>query len=306
MRNEQKTKRAGFTLVELLVVIMIIALLSGISVVVFRGAKNSVEASVAAAEIQQLSMALDAYKAKYGEYPPDFSDGQAVMRHVKKRWPRSTWGTSETDFVNFCTEISNCGVTGFGGYSGSESAYYRCNAKYVSALVFWLGGLPNAEGRPAGFYLNPKDPLTATATGQREEPMYDFDPDKIHTNSDGIVAYCPRGILPLLYFKATDLEYGANCVGRYADPANLAKVKCRDMTGDSLGYAVPYAKGTAAGTWYEQDRFQIVHPGVDGIFGDTDNSIIRNAQTQKNLKPTDMDNVTNFLSKGSILEAEAD
>ena len=38
--------------------------------------------------MSQLSMALDEYKNRYGEYPPDLNDEAAVVRHLKRRWPR--------------------------------------------------------------------------------------------------------------------------------------------------------------------------------------------------------------------------
>ncbi len=39
------------------------------------------------AEIQELTAALDAYRARYGEYPPDFSDWNVVTAHVRRVLP---------------------------------------------------------------------------------------------------------------------------------------------------------------------------------------------------------------------------
>ena len=65
------SKRAGFTLVELLIVIAIIALLAGITLVALQSARLFVGASTARHRLDDLSQALEIYKQKYGEYPPD-------------------------------------------------------------------------------------------------------------------------------------------------------------------------------------------------------------------------------------------
>jgi len=68
--NKNVTKnRKGFTLIELLVVITIIGILAGIT---FSGADflfNVQDEKKAESEIEALRLALDQYKAEYGDYP---------------------------------------------------------------------------------------------------------------------------------------------------------------------------------------------------------------------------------------------
>ncbi|MDO5566991.1 MAG: prepilin-type N-terminal cleavage/methylation domain-containing protein, partial [Planctomycetia bacterium] len=174
--NSRRFQR-GFTLTELLVVIVIITLLASITSYVILSARDTAKASVVKMQMAQLSMALDAYKKEYGEYPPDFSDTNAVMRHVQKRWPR--YGV--TDYVQFRAHIAwgsklsaladkykgnlnftlNLGETSnFWNFSNNANFMNLDPAPccYASALVFWLGGLPGANGTPVGFFHNPKAP----------------------------------------------------------------------------------------------------------------------------------------------------
>ncbi len=64
------SRRRAFTLIELLVVITIIAIIAGFTLVVFKSVGKSRKIAVAKAELAQLQIALDNYKAKYGVYPP--------------------------------------------------------------------------------------------------------------------------------------------------------------------------------------------------------------------------------------------
>src|SRR5439155_13005635 len=70
--------KSSFTLIELLVVIGIIALLAGFVVGGTRYASTKMKENRIRAELQQLVTAIEAYKARYNQYPPDnFVNGVA-------------------------------------------------------------------------------------------------------------------------------------------------------------------------------------------------------------------------------------
>lgn len=64
-----KPARKGFTLVELLVVISIIAILSVIGITVFSSAQKSARDAKRRADLQALRLALEQYKTANGIYP---------------------------------------------------------------------------------------------------------------------------------------------------------------------------------------------------------------------------------------------
>ncbi len=66
IRNQ---KRGGFTLIELMVVIMIMMVLSGIVLGIANYASRKAAEGRARAELQQLRNALDEYRLAVGQYP---------------------------------------------------------------------------------------------------------------------------------------------------------------------------------------------------------------------------------------------
>jgi prepilin-type N-terminal cleavage/methylation domain-containing protein len=64
-------RRAAFTLIELLTVISIIAILAGLLVGLAPAAGVKMREARVRAELNQLLVAIDEYKSKYGFYPPD-------------------------------------------------------------------------------------------------------------------------------------------------------------------------------------------------------------------------------------------
>ena len=69
----KRTKQAGFTLVELLTVIAIIALLAALILGLAGNAQKSAARNKAEAEIEQLSAFVTDYQMKYGQVPPTFA-----------------------------------------------------------------------------------------------------------------------------------------------------------------------------------------------------------------------------------------
>lgn len=80
-------KRAGFTLLELLAVIGVIAILTSIVIGVGRRASENGKVSRARAELAALGAALESYKAAHGDYPRTIDSAQLLQALIGKRDP---------------------------------------------------------------------------------------------------------------------------------------------------------------------------------------------------------------------------
>lgn len=63
------TKKPGFTIVELLIVIVVIAILAAVSVVAYSGITNQAKHSAALSDLGQIAKKMEIYKVRNGSYP---------------------------------------------------------------------------------------------------------------------------------------------------------------------------------------------------------------------------------------------
>jgi prepilin-type N-terminal cleavage/methylation domain-containing protein len=77
-RQFLRPRRRAFTLVELLVVMAVIAALAAILFPVFGNIKKGGALKRTRAQLAKVVMAIEAYKAQHGHYPPDNPDNPAV------------------------------------------------------------------------------------------------------------------------------------------------------------------------------------------------------------------------------------
>lgn len=86
-RNDKHPGKKAFTLLELLVVIGVVALLSGIVIGVGRRASESGKSARARAELAALSAALESYKLANGDYPRTNLPARLLQSLIGKRGP---------------------------------------------------------------------------------------------------------------------------------------------------------------------------------------------------------------------------
>lgn len=266
---KRQPARRGFTLVELLTVVAIIGILASLITAAAIMARTAALNAVAATRIADLAMAVEAYKNKYSEYPPDFTDGAAVTRHLRTAFPKY-------DYTRFNGDLSAYGLN-----SGSFDA--------ASALVFWLGGLPEVDPNggpwmPAGFHADPAHPFKQGLP--REKPFYQFKSEQVQMqHSSGPLRFFPQGTDrgPLVYFRASR-DAGTGLYG-------YGGVSC---SAGSWGTCVPYQ--APGGAWRSQKSFQIIYAGMDGNFGSGGPRV---SKTFAGFSQHDYDNITNF-SAGTL------
>jgi len=170
--------RSGFTLVELLVVIAIIGVLAGLLVPGVLAVRNSFTRSAIKFEVQALADAVEKYRSKHGDYPPDGSSWPIMEAHLRKAFPNIL--ISELNLLNPAMSAGN-------GYIRNDNGGRVMDP--AEALVFFLGGFSSDSQRPL---TGPGGPFVATGSGsfvynvQRQNAMYEFPSARLTLGADAI------------------------------------------------------------------------------------------------------------------------
>ncbi len=292
----------GFTLVELLVVITIIGILVGLTIPAVIYVRVIAKQAAVTLDLKQLEMACQAYKEKFGEYPPDGTDHSAVLRHLAKAFPRfMIAGADDIEkWDNLRTWIQDSSRWGASVDINTLSPF--------NALAFWLGGRP-AGGQLTGFSANPAD-LFDTSTS-RIGPFFDFDLNRLR--ADGY--YWPQGAAgtgttgAIVYFRAENGGYATAGAYMFSNGQNVVPaIDTRLSNVDGL-YNYDNSK-LPVYSWVNPRSIQIFSSGLDVTYsspitippGDLDGCLA--FPTGENYDPVGYtyDDITNF-SDGTLENA---
>jgi prepilin-type N-terminal cleavage/methylation domain-containing protein len=190
MPRRTPTPRTAFTMVELLVVIAIIGILVGLLVPAAMGVYRRVRKGAMKAEIQSISAAIEQYRTKYGDVPPDGSSWTVFERHVRKAFPQIE--QSELDLIdpripraNFTTDPAIVPIV----HNDSELLQNYLDLRVMEpgeALVFFLGGFSDdvrhpftGDGGPFKL-IDPSDPTKGYQTNvSRRNSFWEFDQKRL-------------------------------------------------------------------------------------------------------------------------------
>lgn len=129
---KQKLSQRGFTIVELLIVIVIIGILATIGFVSFSSAQNKAKKSKATATVSQV-------KSKLGEYFADNNYYPAAKSEVTTYLTANGGGSTATEF-------GNAAYTYTATPSGCTVAAQDCTSYTLTAAkTYWNGGSSEAD-----------------------------------------------------------------------------------------------------------------------------------------------------------------
>lgn len=98
VRSGRVSAAAGFTLIELMIVVVIIGVLAVVVVPNMMGAADDAKVTAAKAQIRSLDTALTNYKLKFNKYPSTGEGLQALINNSKQNFlqqdnvPKDPWG----------------------------------------------------------------------------------------------------------------------------------------------------------------------------------------------------------------------
>ena len=325
--------RHGFTLVEILGAILIISILAALMTVGGRAAMRFFRGVNDKATIDNIAKALELYKNKYGEYPPDGTDMAAVRKHLLKRDPSLTKPANigKVDgLMNKLTDLAQ---------EGQLLTYWLCGENWVFDALDGEGnvridenGNPFAEGGESEFIdLNPGfyslseigtahngvnyNIAARTLCNAKGYPVVYFKANK--TAKDGVRRwyYIPNSgdWDNAENYESIEYENGETFyneimaagdgvvpfTGETLDPANVAFYFNSLAEGRVVKMGLhPYRHSAdhAGDLWYAPDSYQLILPGEDGYY-------VPNPDDPTTLK-AELDNVTNFCAGATMAEEE--
>jgi general secretion pathway protein G len=145
MRRPSPRRPSGFTLVELLIVIVIVGILVALLIPAIAGAVRNAQNARVIADINNMAAALEAFKTKYGDYPPS-----RVVLSESGSYPTGSTATL-SGFSGFFLGGNTTGALPAATFGSPDATVGQLAQRSVQYLrKFWpKAAPPNPGGSPA-------------------------------------------------------------------------------------------------------------------------------------------------------------
>ena len=307
--GQRTTDKLGFTLIEVLVVIVILAILIALLMpVISSGATRAREAQVKT-EIQQLETSLNSFRSNHSDVVPPsrlllFEKGDATANGwfttganaaeaqrsrmiVGKIWPQFDF-TLERDINGDGDTDDTLTLTG------------------AECLVFFLGGMRNWDNSQTphegleviGFAKNPANPFSRT-DNNRFTPDFEFDTGRlVDVDGDQVSEYLDPlsgQTAPYLYVSGSYGGYSLNAAQRAAGTDDLDVFPNGQTNNRNMKDIYRQGSAAASPAWNGKS-FQLLSAGMDFEYGQGgEYDPARAASLLKtSARIAEQDNLTNF------------
>lgn len=302
--RQTTTRRRGFTLIELMIVVVVIGVLMGLILPAVQSAFARARITEVVSEIRGLEAAIAQFKNVYGIEPP------SRIRLYEAATGSPSWASHTGTFVEPVTGATlsndaervrsiaiinriwpNFDFSIARNLDGNGTPGGFISLTGAECLVFFLGGRPVAGPGGAfamtGFSKNPANPFTAaTGNESREGPFFEFKSSRLraspNTSNSGVLVY-----IDPLSGQLNPYVYATGYDGRGYQLADVFV-----GTADDLNDVYRSGTGTTA-VALKPKTFQIISPGVDGLYG-AGGYFDSTASNHGLTNAADGDNITNF------------
>ncbi|MGQ0636717.1 MAG: type II secretion system protein [Planctomycetaceae bacterium] len=270
------SRLAGFTLVELLIVVVIIGMLLALLVPAINQVRRRTNEARVITEIKQLESAVGAFKTRFGVEPPSRyviyltaagwdtgvdGPGPAMKGLTRRIWPQFDFTMPAGSFPPAWAGAPYVRTDGAG------NPYVLINAG--ECLLFFLGGIPDGNGALKGFSKDPAHPFAPTGSN-RDGPFLELDIGRIRDiDANGMNEYfdpIANQTSPYLYFSAYEGKgYRPVTVGTALAELPIGTFVDIYRVSSTVVSAGPGSSTTLAA--HKPQTFQIISPGYDGQYG---------------------------------------
>lgn len=235
--RNRKRQRRGFTLVEMMVVILIIAVLVGLISAAVARARTKANQVRARTDIGQLAVALESFKSRYGFYPPSRIKLCENFNWYNLGNPKAPNYQLDVDSVQILQRMfpridmfawANPSPMGWIDWNGnllfdagpSVAGAPAPGAQILEGdqcLVFFLGGIPdNAPGQQPhclGFASQSSNPTAPS--GERQRPFFEFEEGRLVVQRRGPAGATPINASAPSYYSYLDTYSRVDTTGVY-------------------------------------------------------------------------------------------